>query len=99
MQLTGPLPTLYLINAKGWPFVLNAWGLLNLLLIQQGHGGSTFYAHWLYWTDIEMFTADNPGGAIVNSVAYKDLLLSCNIAGVATCLKRTILALYLGKRV
>mmetsp|Transcript_32345 Transcript_32345/g.78322 ORF Transcript_32345/g.78322 Transcript_32345/m.78322 type:complete len:1238 (-) Transcript_32345:93-3806(-) len=100
VKLIGPLATLYAVNAKGWPFILNAWGLLNMLLIQEGQANHTlFHSHWLYFSDIEIFSAENSSGGVAQSATYKNILLSCNIAGVATCLKRTILALYLGKRI
>ena len=38
---------------------------------------------------------DNPGDGIVVSDTYKEVLISMIIAGVATSIKRTILALYL----
>lgn len=45
-----------------------------------------------------MFTDENPSGAVVESDVYGGILASMIIAGIATSLKRTILALYLGKR-
>jgi hypothetical protein len=102
VQLIGPLATLYTINAKGWPFILTSWALLNYLLIYKGRGNdpsSMFFDHWLYFTDIEMFTAENPSGGVVESEKYEEILLAMLIVGVSTSLKRTVLALYLGKRV
>ena len=103
VQLIGPLATLYTINAKGWPFIITAWGLLNFLLIQEGHESShsshEFFNHWLAFTEIEMFTSENPSGGVVQSTPYKEILISMIIAGVATSMKRTVLALYLGKRI
>lgn len=98
VQLIGPLATLYTINAKGWPFILTSWGVLNLLLIQDNHPTSIFFNHWLSWTDIEMFSAENPSGGVVESDLYKEVLMSMIIVGISIALKRTILALYLGKR-
>lgn len=99
VQLIGPLATLYTINAKGWPFILTSWGVLNLLLIQDNHPTSIFFNHWLSWTDIEMFSAENPSGGVVESDLYKEVLMSMIIVGISIALKRTILALYLGKRI
>lgn len=58
-----------------------------------------FFDHWLYFTDIEMFTGENPSGGVVESEKYEEILLAMLIVGVSTSLKRTVLALYLGKRV
>eukprot|EP00804_Cyclotella_cryptica_P009864 CCRYP_014152-RA/>CCRYP_014152-RA protein AED:0.26 eAED:0.26 QI:897/1/1/1/0.88/0.8/10/620/1334 len=96
VQMIGPLATLYTINAKGWPFLLTCWGIWNFLLV---HGNNLFYEHWLWFSDIEMLNPSNKADGIVDSDTYTDILLSMIFAGVATSIKRTVLALYLGKRV
>ncbi|KAL7519408.1 hypothetical protein ACHAWX_004170 [Stephanocyclus meneghinianus] len=96
VQMIGPLATLYTINAKGWPFLLTFWGVWNFLLV---HGNNLFYEHWLWFADIEMLNPSNNADGIVDSDTYTDILLSMIFAGVATSIKRTVLALYLGKRV
>lgn len=78
------------------PFILTAWGLWSFALI---HGNSVFYEHWFHDSDIEMLNPANKSDGIVDSELYTDILLSMIFAGVATSIKRTILALYLGKRV
>lgn len=78
------------------PFILTVWGLWNFVLV---HGNSDFYEHWFHNTDIEMLNPANRADGIVDSDLYTDILLSMIVAGVATSVKRTILALYLGKRV
>jgi hypothetical protein len=99
VQLIGPLATLYIINARGWPFTLTIWGILNFLLIQgMRDDENIFWSHWLYFTDIEMFTAENPSGSVVESDIYREILVAFVVVGVATSLKRTVLALYLSKR-
>ena len=101
VQLIGPLATLYTINAKGWPFIITSWSLLNFLLIYKGRGNhvsNMLSNHWLYFTDIEMFTSENPSGGVVESDTYEEILVAILIVGVSTSLKRTVLALYLGKR-
>ena len=101
VKLVGPLATLYIINARGWPFIITVWGLLGLGLIHHHPDKdeeSLFFSHWLYFTDIDMFTVDNPSGSVVESDTYKELLIALIVVGVATSLKRTVLALYLSKR-
>ena len=99
VHLIGPLATLYMINARGWPFTLTVWGALNVLLIQGIHNSDNiFFSHWLYFTEIEMFTAENPSGSVVESELYKKVLVAFVVVGVAASLKRTVLALYLSKR-
>ena len=104
--LTGEFP-LHVLSSEIFPSFLtpyplrflSAWGVINFLLNQEGHdNGSLVYSHWLYWTDIQMFTAENSSGAVAQTEFYKELLVSMIIAGVATSIKRTLTALYLGKR-
>jgi len=96
VQMFGPLVTLYIMNSKGWPFILTCWGIWNYALVR---GNSDFYEHWFYLTEIDMLNNENRADGIVDGEMYTDLLLSMILAGVATSIKRTILALYLGKRV
>ena len=85
INLIGPLATLHTINAKGWPFILTTWGVLNFLLIQENHDtGHTFFSHWLYFVDIDMFNNNNDAGNVVDSELYREILVSMIIAGVAT---------------
>ena len=92
LDFIGPLSTLYLIQAKGWPLIAILWSLWSFALIQNQYG-------WLSWTDIEMFTNENVTEGVVRSDKYAEVLASLIIAGVATTIKRTVLALYLGKRI
>ena len=93
LEVVGPLITLYIIQAKGLPLVFIFWGLWSLVLIQNSDG-------WLSWTGIEMFTkAENHDGGILEGDTYVELLASLIMIGVATTIKRTVLALFLGKRI
>lgn len=87
IQLIGPLATLYILNAKGWPFILTCWGIWSFILIR---GTGSFYDHWGFFTDIEMLNDDNQGGGVVESDLYTDVLTSLIVAGVATSIKRTV---------
>jgi len=92
LEIVGPLPTLYIIQAKGWPLIFIFWALWSLALIQNMEG-------WLSWTEIEMFTTENNDGGIIAGDTYIEVLASLILVGVATTIKRTVLALYLGKRI
>lgn len=100
LNLFGSLATLNIINSKGAPFVLAAWGLLNLLLIQGEYESNVhgFFSHWLYFTEWEMFSDENPSDGINESDMYKRILLSMVVAGIASSLQSTLVAIYLGKR-
>ena len=92
LELIGPLATLYLIQAKGWPLVAVFWGMWSLALIQNVDG-------WLSWTNIEMFIDEKNGIHLAESDTYIEVLASAIMVGVATTIKRTVLAMYLGKRI
>lgn len=92
LEVVGPLITLYIIQAKGWPLVSNFWGLWSLALIQNGEG-------WLAWTEIEMFSSDNHDGGIPSGDRYLQVLKSLITIGAAVTIKRTVLAMYLGRRI
>lgn len=72
-----------------------AWSLWDLILL---HGDNTFQQNWLYWTDISLFSPANVGGYILEKDIYLRALIAAIIAGVATAIKRTVLALYFGKK-
>ena len=73
----------------------SGWALWDMILL---HGDDKFEQNWLYWTDIELFTPANRGGTVLHSDLYRRILLATVIAGVATAIKRTALALYFGKK-
>lgn len=62
------------------------------------HGDNQFQQNWFFWTDIALFSPANPGGKVLSSGIYLRLLLAMVMAGVATAIKRTVLALYFGKK-
>jgi len=94
-QVMGPLFTLYAMQAKGWPFIISCWGTWDLLLL---HGTSVFARNWLYFLNIGMFSDNNLDGGIMGSELYLRILLSVVLTGVSVGIKRTYLALALGRR-
>jgi hypothetical protein len=95
-DLLGSYVSLWIAQAKGWPFRAIVWGLLNIMFL----AGSAKYAnHWLFWQDwIDMCNANNPSGGVPDSEFYKRFL-GCMIGfGLATGAKRSILANFMGKR-
>lgn len=95
VRILGPLPTLVVIQAKGWPFCAFAWAFIDLFAI---HGTDHFQQHWLYWTGISLFSYGNTGVYLLNHPTYTRILLAGLIAGIATAAKRTFVALYFGHR-
>lgn len=94
VQTLGPLLTLTAATGKGWPLILAAWGMWNLILI---HGYSPFQRNWLYWTRIAFFN-QNYNGGMLNSSLYTRFLWATILCGLAVCAKRTILALRFGRK-
>ena len=94
VQTLGPLLTLTAATGKGWPLILAAWGVWNLILI---HGLSPFQRNWLYWTRIPFFN-QNYNGELLNSSLYTRFLWCIILCGLAVCAKRTILALRFGRK-
>ena len=96
VQCMGPLITLTAIQAKGWPFVVFAWGAWDMVLL---HGNNDFQLNWLYWTEWEIYHSQ-PDGVVelLSSTTYLRLLLVMVLAGLATTAKRTAVAIYFGRR-
>mmetsp|Transcript_8271 Transcript_8271/g.11966 ORF Transcript_8271/g.11966 Transcript_8271/m.11966 type:complete len:635 (-) Transcript_8271:61-1965(-) len=62
------------------------------------HGDDSFQQDWLFWTEIRLFSTDNPGGDFLFTPFYLRLLLAMLFVGTAHGVKRTAMALYFGKR-
>ncbi|CAJ1957656.1 unnamed protein product [Cylindrotheca closterium] len=95
-RLVGPLFTLWIIQSRGWPFVLSTWSILNFLML---YGKGAFAAHWLFWQDtISIFNETNPAGNVVNGDLYRVILTMCAIVPVAVSVKRLAVGLFLGRQ-
>lgn len=110
VQCLGPLLTLCFIQARGWPFTVATWGFLGLMLLE---GSSQFERHWLYVSPFALYSttttnstavadggniSNNSGSYVLTSEYYIRLLLSMMLAGFATAIKRTAVAMYFGRR-
>jgi hypothetical protein len=75
----------------GWPFILIAWGTIDLFVL---HGNNRFQVHWLWWTKWTIYSNQaNSGAHILSSELYLRLLLSMIFLGCATAIKRCLLEL------
>lgn len=88
----GPLITLGVIQAKGWPLVAIFWSITDLCLL---HGPHPFQQNWLYFLNVGLFSQK---GAFLESEFYLGLLLSMLLAGTCHAVKRTTVALSFGKQ-
>ena len=95
IKFLGPLVTLFAMQAKGWPFTIASWAAWDLVLL---HGEHAFAKHWLHFLNIPMMSAANGDDGFLGSEIYLRSLLACIFAGTMTAIKRTYLALYMGRR-
>jgi hypothetical protein len=96
LKVFGPWITLMIVQSKGWPFVIFAWGMYDFCLL---YGNHRFYEHWLFWQDtLDMFTDKNPAGQVISSDTYRRILTVAVSVGIVVAIKRFWLALFLGKQ-
>ena len=95
-RLLGPFMTLMIVQARGWPFLITFWALVDLGMLF-GHG--RFARHWLYWQNtIDMLNETNPSGLTNIHGIYSRILIAFIVAGIAAAVKRVLLATYFGKK-
>lgn len=96
VRFIGPFVTLLSLQAKGWPFILCVWGILDCVFIQ---GDNALQNHWLYFTGWKIYSMEaNSGLYVLESERYLRILVCMIVAGAATALKRTLLAISFGRR-
>jgi hypothetical protein len=65
VTIFGPWPTLFILQSKGWPFILWTWNIFNYALL---FGSGPFNSHWLYFQDVvDLFNRSNPSGNVLTS--------------------------------
>lgn len=61
----GPLVTLFIIQSRGWPFVLSVWSLIDFAILS---GDLDFARHWLYFQDVwGLMNENNCAGNVTSS--------------------------------
>ena len=92
----GPWVTLFILQSRGWPFLIFVWGLLDFGLLT---GARPFFAHWGFWQNaVDLFNRSNPGGTIVISSWNSRILAVAICVGVVVAIKRFWMGLYLGRK-
>jgi len=95
-KLFGAWPTLFLLMARGWPFLFFFWGVFDFALLA---GGAEFFSHWLFWQKtVGLCNASNPSGTVVDSTWNHRILAIVVSVSAAVAVKRFLLGLYLGKK-
>jgi hypothetical protein len=96
LRLVGPVLTLLIITAKGWPFIVFWWGVLDFAML---HGDGAFAKHWAFWQEtIDMFNSNNASGNVVNNEWNTRLLSIAVSVSLVVAVKRFIVGLYLGRQ-
>uniref|UniRef100_A0A7S4I0R0 Mechanosensitive ion channel MscS domain-containing protein n=1 Tax=Odontella aurita TaxID=265563 RepID=A0A7S4I0R0_9STRA len=95
VRILGPYVTLVTVQARGWPFIIFFWAVLDLSML---YGGTEFSDHWMFYQNkIDMMNGKNPAGNITYTDIYVRILAAVMFFGGVVGLKRGWLALYLGK--
>eukprot|EP00569_Conticribra_weissflogii_P014890 CAMPEP_0171391814 /NCGR_PEP_ID=MMETSP0880-20121228/1528_1 /TAXON_ID=67004 /ORGANISM="Thalassiosira weissflogii, Strain CCMP1336" /LENGTH=1734 /DNA_ID=CAMNT_0011904567 /DNA_START=216 /DNA_END=5420 /DNA_ORIENTATION=+ len=96
IKTIGSFATLMIVQARGWPYVIMFWGIVDFAFL---FGYHKFALHWLFWQDwLDVFTMKNPPGNFLSSSLYLRILLCMIFVGLFTALKRLWLATFLGRR-
>jgi len=92
----GPAFTLFIIQAKGWPFLFITWSAWDFLLL---FGDRRFCDHWLYQQKgVALFNDSNPSGNVMTSKLYADILICGIVGGFLGALKKVWVAWFLGRK-
>jgi hypothetical protein len=96
VTVLGPWPTLFILQSRGWPFILWMWSIFNYALL---FGSGPFFSHWLYFQDaIGLFNGSNPSGNVLTSEWNRRILAIGVSVGLVVAVKRFWLGLYLGRQ-
>ena len=96
LYLLGPILTLLLVQAKGWPFIVLSWAIFDFALLS---GTSEFARHWAHWQDlIDMFNEANPSGNVISNSWNTRVLLVAMSVSIVVAIKRFVIGLYLGRK-
>lgn len=96
VKLFGQLITLFIVQSKGWPFVVLVWGILDFSFL----AGKTPWAnHWAYGQDlIGLFNYQNPSGSVPSHALYIRILSIAVTVAVVVSVKRLWLGFALGRK-
>ena len=84
--VAGSFFTLFVIQSRGWPFLMTCWGVLSWILLGGQYG---FSSHWLYSQSLlDIFNAVNPSGNITTSVWNTRVHAIAVSVGIIVAMKR-----------
>jgi hypothetical protein len=97
LRLLGPFFTLMVVQSKGWPFQLLAWGVLDFMML---YGNTKFARHWLFYQSwVGVFNASNPAGRVTEASSYKTVLILFIFVGGIAAFKRVFVGILYGQGV
>ena len=97
VKLIGPWLTLFIMQSRGWPFLISAWGIYDLCLLSGAN--PKFSSHWMFYQDfIELFSPVNPSGNVMDNDWYFRVVIIAIVLGLVVTIKRFWLGLYLGRQ-
>eukprot|EP00980_Cylindrotheca_fusiformis_P014033 scaffold3670_cov124-Cylindrotheca_fusiformis.AAC.9 len=93
--IMGPSVRLYLLQSRGWPFVMMIWAIYNFAML---YGSRRFARHWIYYQSwIELFNECNPAGSVTTAPVYRGLLGFAIALGLLVATKRFWIGLRFGR--
>lgn len=96
-RLLGTKLALAVAQSKGWPCILFFWAIIDMILL---YGSSPIARHWIFYQNwFAMLNETNPSGNIPGHSRYKTVIHFAIGLSIATTLKRTMMANFIGQRV
>eukprot|EP00980_Cylindrotheca_fusiformis_P014044 scaffold3670_cov124-Cylindrotheca_fusiformis.AAC.20 len=93
--MMGPSVRLYLLQARGWPFVMLIWSIYNFAML---YGPRRFALHWMYYQDwVELFNECNPAGSVTTAPVYRQVLGFTIALGILVATKRFWIGMRFGR--
>ncbi|GAX10966.1 hypothetical protein FisN_2Lh496 [Fistulifera solaris] len=95
-KCVGKLAALFIVQSKGWPFIVFFWGILDFCFLS---GKTPWADHWAYWQDVfGLFNYQNPSGSVPSSELYIRILCIAVAITLVVSVKRLWLGVTLGRK-
>ncbi|GKY96897.1 hypothetical protein MPSEU_000648700 [Mayamaea pseudoterrestris] len=96
VKTVGPFVTLFIVQSKGWPFILFWWGAYDFMLL---YGPSRWARHWLFWQPyLDVFNDQNPSGSFTSTPEYRTLLILALVVSLVVSIKRFAVGIWFGQK-
>ncbi|GKY90894.1 hypothetical protein MPSEU_000062200 [Mayamaea pseudoterrestris] len=96
VKMVGPFVTLFIVQSKGWPFIVFWWAIYNFVML---YGPSRWARHWLFWQNVlNVFNEVNPAGVWTSSKEYRTVLICAMVIPLVVAIKRFTVGFWFGKK-